>query len=496
MFVYKFFKWIDLTTPAPKLLVDGNDRLQTFAGGIFTFIFVVLTVTITMFFSNDLVFRLNPLVVESSYYLEEMEVMLNKENFFFALGIGNIKGSINELTGYFKVEVKELDIFMKVNEDGTKKRSYGTKKLETEPCHKNSFGEVFQDNLNFTLDKFVCLKPDFSIKLRNPKGNANSDYTFFKVHISNCNPEVDQCHPAEERESLFSDHFVTYKFSNVLFNHESFSNPIESTVKNLIVRQNLREYTMTDILFKEVVYTTDEGILFENQVEKRVVSFEDSTNFSVIRNEEQKAVPLSFSETNFAFNDEGKGTQFRRSYEKCQNVLANIGGFLKGCLAIFEILSKVIATPKMQHSIYKRKMEPVTSANLNSIYLIRENRSQNSIRIQNGNFSQFNVNQRYFYYRMFCRFCMKNKKEVKYVKMLIDRQEKSVDVIQILQTMQHLEALKTLVLNEDSVELFEKLSEIIVLNQDEKREVRKVTLEDVKNSTNQQIETLRQRLKL
>lgn len=187
------------------------------------------------------------------------------------------------------------------------------------------------------FDSYYC--PDWD-RIFDMYGLYGSTYfSFIKIYFSPCklgsknNDKI--CSDSSEVEAALETSYVDFiTLTNELDHYKQ--NPLSKIIYKSRIPTSITVFKRIFLYFYKLVYSNDEGYIFESLNNQVVFNVKDYYVDIDLRNQEDN-VFVWFTMQNYEYT-----TTHTRSYMKAQTLLANIGGIVKGLTLIGFILNYLI----------------------------------------------------------------------------------------------------------------------------------------------------------
>ena len=314
-------KDIDCYSVSPQIYLNGKKQKTTLLG------FGLTIFTFTCYFGIFIYFlakMLDPsnvnVVTYTEYSTRFLSFDLTNENTYFAFGVEDpetynyfIDESIYYLKALFKKGVRN---------ETTGEFEWNVTELEIEPCNINNFGEEYKTLFQKKpLDKMYCIK-NMTAKL---EGHFSQDqYSFFMVQIYECKNTTEnnnKCKPKDNIDKYLNGTFISILFESVSVDPKDYEHPGQPVVENIYTTFSKTFHKEIHIYLKIIDIISDKGIFFTSNKKQSVIqadSFQDM--FTNIPKDSMCDITIKLTD---------KFEQMKRTYSKIQEVLANLGGFIK-----------------------------------------------------------------------------------------------------------------------------------------------------------------------
>lgn len=315
---------------------EDSNKIATcggLVGSVITFSFVV---AMSILFGKELIQRKHPLSITSEEHVDTSTVYLKEMPllFKFIMDKGNsIDGNL-----YFNFAIYQYY---------TSAESVITfdTDLHFKPCdyrdytkHQDWVKSMVEDPAN----KFLCISHKNDTKIVNPYGYPNS--TFIHISFRKCNPKEKKC--AADTEIALRDIYVQMFFKDAYIDVNNNSDPIKYADKIETSQNSLSFLKRNYIRFRKDVFIDDSGWLLENYKTTECISMADhyvDVNPNTADHIKDNLYWMTFESPSIR-------KKITRSYMKLQDLLAKIGGIVKGSVVIVEML--LIFYSKFKYSFF------------------------------------------------------------------------------------------------------------------------------------------------
>jgi hypothetical protein len=328
---------LDFLSYEPTLLINSDKRFKTNLGAIIQFIYALLQISAIAYFSQDIYYRQNPTVIESS------KSMLNPPLKNLTPNDFNVMFAINHPIYYnpYRNESIYTVEFYKTKLENSLLVS--SEKIESEACSIEHFKGVDPSIMpsNFEYSDYYCFSKDVVLQLAGLPSNNETYY--FKFFVKQCDPKTSKvpCATEDEMSYYLDGTLITLNHIDKQFDPSDYDNPVKSFFKEYSTRISRKLYTSMEFDFKTVTFNDDIGVLFEQVNTHNYISIEQilvSIDFQPYE---------YFLEVDFLYGQ--ANTIVTRKYKRLQQVIAEIGGLLNALFITSAILVKFI-TESMYYS--------------------------------------------------------------------------------------------------------------------------------------------------
>jgi hypothetical protein len=319
----------DFLGPEPKLKIFSKERYKTAIGGLLSIVSIAIMLILSVYFSVITFSRKQMSVIYNEVFDNNPVFNFTQYPMFFA---------VTESSGVSVAE-KIIELQMQY---WNYKNTASWIDLKVKKCEDSDFG-VYAEILNTYKERKYCFDRQEMINknistLYGTYGDISSTFGWFNFFVKRClnDPKVNRTHCADPKVVEQKTYYLNLVFGTIGFLIDNnnpvagkpYFNSMAFSISSTINKQYWYKYRNVD-------HTTDTGLVFTDELMDQYYDFEPVTE-SV----DQRAsvlYPGLFAEASFTMSHTRR--TFRRHYLKIQDLLASIGGVLKGILVIAQLLS-------------------------------------------------------------------------------------------------------------------------------------------------------------
>ena len=387
--------FLDMISNKPELRTNEKSiRFKTILGGTLTIITTILIICAGMNFGINLFQRKNSTITYNLLPADSStKADFGKFPFMVALLDNGLK--LLEDEDRYYTFLSEVWNFIPNNSSGSIIMDLVRVPIHTERCdiekHFGEYKEYFK-NVPY-LRNHYCLVSGQNITTFGLYGST-VDYNFVDHWISTCVNDTKlnrtNCFSKEKSKARLVNTFISYVFLDYSINHNQIKEPVKINLRSEILPVSSTIYKRFFFNQRPVTYTTDSGFVFEN--------LEDITFYQTLDSKEnvdlrpQGTVPGSFALISVLMDK--YNNFYKREYSKIQNLLADVGGLVKGLLLISSFLNNLISEEyfyvDLVDSFYKVEVDSWRSKRMSKD---KEGIANNNsvIKLNLQNFAQQNV---------------------------------------------------------------------------------------------------------
>jgi len=316
-----FFKYVDYLGKKETLKINSKTRYQSVFGGIISLITILLSVSMTIYLSLEIYFKKEPLIIYSRKILDELDnYSISKNGIYFFIALEFPNSTYYSDDSIFSLSGSQQHVIF----DG-QKISYKENEFEFKKCDQIlTVEELKSFNLDIPLNHFYC--PPEGLIIGGLWGNKF--YNSIKININKCSNSSsiskiskNKCKPINEINKYINKGIVNIFLTDYIIDHQNVDNPIKKYYKDTFDRMSDKNAISYSISYQKLLFLDDLGLVFDNSNEMEIAKlYEVKTTY----NFGEDNLIAFFQIFTINVNDICK-----RSYLKLQNLMTNIGGFIK-----------------------------------------------------------------------------------------------------------------------------------------------------------------------
>ena len=324
------YQHLDQFSKVPQLYIEGYEEKGSSLGIILSIIYFFLSLAISIYFLTRMFSRSDVTVVNSTEYSTKyLTFNVTHDYAYFAFGVEDpvtydyfIDDTIYYPTAIFKQAIRSEE---------TGEFVWKEKKVPIEPCDLNNFGKRYQNLFeNKPVQNMYCI----TNMTETLEGHFSQDhYSFFMVQLYECKNTTENNNKCKNKTTI--DHFLNGTFISVLFESVSidpknYDTPAQAIVENFYTTFGKNFFKEIHIFVKIIEIMTDQGFIFTSYKKEAVLqgdTYQDM--FTTIPKDSLCDITIKLS---------NRFDVVKRSYTKIQQVLGNLGGFIKVISTFLSIL--------------------------------------------------------------------------------------------------------------------------------------------------------------
>ena len=314
---------------------QGKSSIQTTSGGFLSILCIISIIASIILFGKNFYNRLNPKVFykyvnnfnRSSIRFDDVE-MTN-----YTLKLFNPKFNISEYPGLrnFYNNTKENQIFM-FKDNSISNNILKTPFLDIKLIYDNKICPITHINCTDHNDlNFYCLTYFVPVV---GGGNSLDEGNAIKIYFNRC--EGINCLDKDSLDAIFKDiKFINFTLSNTKIQLDNYTYPFEYFDQYFSTPIKDNTIYLHYIVYDKIIIETDDDIIFSNY--EAITVFEFDHDYIISGFNEHK------TETIVKINLSNTIKYYKRSYEKIQEMFANIGGIIKFLLFLYGNINNLLS---------------------------------------------------------------------------------------------------------------------------------------------------------
>lgn len=320
--------FVDIFRFPLTLTLNGAEKTSTYSGKI-------IAVGILLFFGfsllqSDLLQKKNPNSFSQDINQNSHpKLLFDKSNFTMLIGIADDQNA-------FYVDNSIFSIFLYTYFVNNTSGNYNEKYYKLELCNPEGYGGNPNDFYSLGLNGTYCL-PNEILKIGGYWNEETIDY--FSIELYGCQNSSNNnysCKSPTEINSYLQGLYLDIYITNHNFDTSNYENPIKESLNIFFQIIDPKLMKIARIFVKNTKFQTDDGVFFESL--KIISSFILGNIENDVFSKANAEQDLHFYSLSVYSSD--YQTEIRRSYQKAQTLLANLGGILQFLLFFGFFISK------------------------------------------------------------------------------------------------------------------------------------------------------------
>jgi hypothetical protein len=337
--ITKLFKYIDLFGMEPKINIKQYNKYNTFFGGFVSIFIYILVVMGFIYFGQELFLKANPTVIVSNQYdTNPQQFNLTKDKFNFFIKLQDVNSNYYIDPQIFSFSVKQFITTRTIDSKGSPNFTTQTIPMKLEVCNMTRHFPNFKGQfIGQDLSRAMCVNQGDSDSLYISGVYGSEVYGRIVIDILSCKNSTAsdvKCKPQEDIDKLLSGGFFSIFLIDTIFDPKNYTHPYTYVGRDFYTSMSNNYYKAYSLWFKNVDYSTDSGFLLQDVNQERYLQMNYESEVMDYRTGTAEFFRCAIRSSNIR-------DIYYRKYIKLQDILANMGGLIKGimvCVQMFFLL--------------------------------------------------------------------------------------------------------------------------------------------------------------
>jgi hypothetical protein len=341
--IKKSISKLDILGSEQTFTINYKQKYQSFAGGLISSLLYLSCLLTFYYFGKELYLKSNPSVLLTiDHETNPEEFLLTPQNFSIFLGLQDPETWMY----YIDESIYSMEAFIEKyktvkNVDGTSDYPFTLSPLQIERCNLEKHFPFSKDSFkDQPLEDLLCINYDPIMKLEGVYGSE--EFLSLTVRLRQCRNTTSSsviCKPQEEINKKLDGGYFVIDFTTSFFQPKNYSYPAHSLVNDFFTSISTQYVKGSYYVFSNVDYITDSGWFMEELKKERYLLYDSFFEMYDFREDKEWLLIAAMRMGHLKQN-------IVRKYLKIQDVLAQLGGIIKGFLIIFgfcyDLFSKVM----------------------------------------------------------------------------------------------------------------------------------------------------------
>ena len=354
--IKKFLREIDLFGITFTFRYKNDEKYQTPFGGLFNILFMILALSLGIYYFIPFIKRKNYAIVYYTMNLSTTEeVNFSKSKSNFAIGLtcqGNPKEKI-PFTDLLRLQIR----YTKYIKSNNGSFEYNRKILQTHSCTYEDFYNKYNAQFDYlALQNYECINDnDYSIE----GVYADQIFSYFDFSVMAMNNST-QILDELDRFLFENDCKFNLVYTDIIINLDNYKEPITQFLSNIFIQLNPTLLVKRNMYFMNQYFFNDNYLIwiFTDDSEKAEIKalysrYEEYYLYKGI-NRSKTYVDDFISYARIFMRSDLRKTEIKRKYQKLMEFYADASSLLAAIYAILNIIFGFINNFYAYHSLAKR----------------------------------------------------------------------------------------------------------------------------------------------
>lgn len=304
--------------------IDSSSNYKSSVGGFFSLIIILSSLILALMFGNEVYERNTPNVFTLEEKIEQSRIYLKEMPFLFSFIWQNGTAILDPLS-YFNFKVKRfhfseaMDITYAENITFTK----------CDPMKYSAHSDFVKKYVSNPSVYYMCLDHDDDSYVYNAHANANS--AFFKIEFYRCDNKNQVC--PKDIDLLMKEVYMFLTFINTYVDSSNYTHPIQYYEYTHSQQTSDAFLKRLYISFTNNVYVSDNGWILTDSINYNYITL-SAKSLDINPNDGYDTLNQMF---NVSIDSPNIRRVTKRNYMKVQDLIAKVGGLVKGLFIFVQI---------------------------------------------------------------------------------------------------------------------------------------------------------------
>ena len=332
--IKSFLKIIDGFGVPYLFKYKAKEKYKTSIGGLFLILYIILVITIVIYFFIPFVKRKNYTFLFYTSNIKNPELInLKKSNSPFLLGLICENSNNLNIKNLFEIEANFIS---QLNYYGSKNRQ--TININTHICTSNDVNNIPKELSNsLSLSNYYCLNDNYY----GIEGDYNSEkYSYYEFSVKSKNNSTENINNINSFLNQNECRFQ-FIFSDISLNLDNYNNPMVYQLKSLDIQLNRNLLITKNIFFMNQYLINDDNVFGgfdenKKQENKGTFSRQEQYFYYVGKNRNEDISDNNLIYAKFILKADNRKRNIKRRYQKFIEFYADVSSIL---LLIYFLLS-------------------------------------------------------------------------------------------------------------------------------------------------------------
>lgn len=352
--------YVDTISPSPRLTINRLSVYKTFFGGLISLIVHIITVLGIGYFGKELLYKSEPFSLDSAMEFPDLSFNVDSKDYYFFVGLEDKNYQYFADPSLFTVSAEKSG-YKYI--DGVQHQM--REQIDISLCSKyfNSTSELGNDQAIIDLNRFYCLD----------QSKATIEGFYGAPIFSSININVYKCINSTENKNICkSEYDIDAALEGGIFNIQSqnhilqlsnYEQPVKKFYDDIYYPLNKDLSFLIFINLRTLEFLTDSGVILQDL---NTLNYPYSTDPVVFYYQKRENIIAQV-----IIQGKPLGRKINRSYVKLQNILTQVGGFIKAISLFAQALVGYVANISfkadiMHHLVSRKQMLEFKAKNENS----------------------------------------------------------------------------------------------------------------------------------
>ena len=325
-----FLLYLDVFGKTPQFNINGQKHYPSYLGSFLTLALIALIVVFFLIFSLKIFTHSDPKIVYTTYIDEDPDMVKFTNEFVMTLSLQfpNYTNFIDE-TVY---NIKAYSVSTVYNSE-LKTHTYQNDPIKVVKCSDYNFSVLKDYFKSLPIENLYC----FNLTNLEIGGEFSKNvWKIIKIEFNKCSNSKANNYTCKDNTTI--ENYLKYGYmagyiTDYFIVSNNYSHPIQMYGKNVFTTFQFNNYFENWLYFKAKSIRTDVGLIFTDYKEIKGITYDRIFETSGI-NQSETIIG------SFILRLSTNKDSYERTYLKLHEGIAEIGGFIKACFIIGDLISK------------------------------------------------------------------------------------------------------------------------------------------------------------
>ena len=325
-----FLLYLDVFGKTPQFNINGRKHYPSYLGSFLTLALIALIVVFFLIFSLKIFTHSDPKIVYTTYIDEDPDMVKFTNEFVMTLSLQfpNYTNFIDE-TVY---NIKAYSVSTVYNSE-LKTHTYQNDPIKVVKCSDYNFSVLKDYFKSLPIENLYCLN---LTNLEIGGEFSKNIWKIIKIEFNKCSNSKANNYTCKDNTTI--ENYLKYGYmagyiTDYFIVSNNYSHPIQMYGKNVFTTFQFNNYFENWLYFKAKSIRTDVGLIFTDYKELKGITYDRIFETSGI-NQSETIIG------SFILRLSTNKDSYERTYLKLHEGIAEIGGFIKACFIIGDLISK------------------------------------------------------------------------------------------------------------------------------------------------------------
>lgn len=315
-----------------------RNRYKTLLGSFISLISVLVMISFTVIYINELISKGSFTLVSSIY--KDSKNSIDFSNIPILLALTNSMGEILDYDEkLFSFSVLDNNNIVTSDEKGIQSVKVVNTPIEVERCDKiKNFPLLTKYFGSYNLSSFICIKPNQNLTMQGKFGDRENGFKGFRIYLNRCNSEKRDCYDLDYMISKLSNIKLTFlTLENGIDHYSANNNNVFYEISSTVISFSTTFMKKYYFSLSTGHYLLNTGIFFNSK--KDILFYQFSSWYMDFESSSVNSLTSEPAIGCLTFNCDNTVREYQKHYLKLSGTLGSIGGCLNTIFTIAQFVN-------------------------------------------------------------------------------------------------------------------------------------------------------------